>query len=173
MLNMLTLKRFNLKHPILDAALRVNRPTNDQMTSDGHFETSPHFNLSEVYHIAKEDKNVQAYVLNKMILYTPVLICDVLLWVVIVRLLQHIRRQIISNRPVVNSERMFQEVNSDGGTISGDKSTKTFVFDDESGNVLDDCEEEGSSDNSEFLCLESGKTAWYTPGYYQPEEGIN
>lgn len=84
------------------------------------------------------------------------------------RLLQHIRRQIISNSSVANSGGRGQEVNSDGGTITGDKSTRTFVF--EPGKVLDECEEEDCCDNSEFLCPESGKTAGYSPGYYHPEE---
>ncbi|GIY48340.1 uncharacterized protein CEXT_612001 [Caerostris extrusa] len=53
------------------------------------------FNVREVIHIIKTDSNVRAYILNNIILYLPVLICDILLWMVTVKLIRHIRRQII------------------------------------------------------------------------------
>ncbi|GIY16799.1 uncharacterized protein CDAR_558321 [Caerostris darwini] len=53
------------------------------------------FNVHEVIHIIKTDRNVRAYILNNIILYLPVLICDILLWMVTVKLIRHIRRQIV------------------------------------------------------------------------------
>ncbi|GFV99141.1 EF-hand calcium-binding domain-containing protein 6 [Trichonephila clavipes] len=112
------------------------------------------FNLKEVYHIIKTDKNVRAVVLNNLILYVPVLICDVLLWMVIVKLVRHIRRQIV-RRGVVSSERPDEQQNE-----FSDHKHKFLVKSRRIGNESD---EDYCDSSSEFLHVDHEMKEWYPP----------
>ncbi|GFY62991.1 uncharacterized protein TNIN_330411 [Trichonephila inaurata madagascariensis] len=112
------------------------------------------FNLKEVYHIIKTDKNVRAVVLNNLILYVPVLICDVLLWMVIVKLVRHIRRQIV-RRGMVSSERPDELQNE----FSAHK-PKFLVKSRRIGNESD---EDYCDSSSEFLHVDHEMKEWYPP----------
>ncbi|GFT80121.1 hypothetical protein NPIL_188721 [Nephila pilipes] len=135
-----------------------NRPERSGEINAFEYLENIQFNLKEVYHIIITDKNVRAALLNSLILYIPVLICDVLLWMVIMKLVRHIRRQIV-RRHAISSERLDEHQIQ----LSALKSSKPKFFV-KSSRIGNDSDEDYCDSSTEFLQVDRQIKEWYPPG---------
>ncbi|GBM17879.1 hypothetical protein AVEN_260197-1 [Araneus ventricosus] len=157
----------DLKSTLDSIVIRSGSAHEENQCTFQHLENTE-FNLHEVLRVIKTDRNVRAFILNIVILYFPVLICDVLLWVVIVKLARHIRRQIITNQqPELTESSVAQQNDSEdvdrppSARLTPHTKSKRSEKDD--GSAKDDGDDDFQDSSSEFICINSKRKVWYPP----------